>query len=128
MAEHFHDDSHLHSLREQQRRTGVTHVVEADPADARCRDVFVEGAPQVARFDGRTKSRGEDETGLRPPLTCCSEVSLLNARTNAQCGSCLFGQGERAFRSCRLGLSLNVGVWVEIVCFSGRWLRMLVVR
>jgi hypothetical protein len=61
VAEDFHDRAGVGPLLVEQGRAGVAQVMETDLTDTGTDAQRVEGAVQVARFDGRAVLRGEDQ-------------------------------------------------------------------
>jgi hypothetical protein len=95
MAEDLHDDPWMHTLSDQERRAGMTEIMEADrfgqTGDAQRP---FEMADQVARFGGRAALRGKHQIVLDPIRFGSSAFQSLGRAMGLQGGDKQVGQGE----------------------------------
>jgi hypothetical protein len=70
VPERPHDDAHVDALQQQERRSGVPQVVDADATNLGAVAERVERPQHVARLERRADARGEDERLVGPSPRC----------------------------------------------------------
>jgi hypothetical protein len=104
VPQHLHDCPWLDALSEQERRTGVPQIVEAQPGQTSRRAKLVEGTVDIPRFQRCADGRSEDQPVVPPHLSDRQALRRLPSALPFERGHGRRGDRQRSTGSVRLRL------------------------